>query len=450
VGVRVGTLRPAALPLLVLLIGWTLFAFAHFYRATMLPLACGIAALAVLEPPAIGRRGTRLLDAALLLSLAGIALQLVPLGALARSRIAPAAQAYDRAMRFDVAGAATRPVSIDATATWLALAVAAALVLLFWCLRTMFARGGLRAMIRSVAWISLIVTPLAIVQHVMPLPIVDRAWGVTARGLRPYGPFVNRNDFAGWLIMAAPLTAGYALARLRPRQPHDERFAPPAAIDSTSIWLGLAVSLAAAGLLFSQSRSGLFGMAAGLALFTLLSRGRTTARETMWTLAAFAVVVVIAATYADVQALSTRLHDSLGEGLDSRLSIWRQTWPVVRDFWPVGSGAGTYEAVMVRYQTMSRFYYISHADNEGLQILAEGGLLLGAPAALTLTSGAWLVAVRLRADRTAIFWVRAGAAAGLLALVAQNMVEMTLRVPANGVMFALLAAVATHETPVER
>jgi O-antigen ligase len=186
-------------------------------------------------------------------------------------------------------------------------------------------------------------------------------------------------------------------------------------------------------------------MAAGLALFTLLSRGRTTARETMWTLAAFAVVVVIAATYADVQALSTRLHDSLGEGLDSRLSIWRQTWPVVRDFWPVGSGAGTYEAVMVRYQTMSRFYYASHADNEGLQILAEGGLLLGIPAALTLASGVWLVAERLRADRTAIFWLRAGAAAGLLALVAQNMVEMTLRVPANEVMFALLAAVATYE-----
>jgi hypothetical protein len=448
VGVKAGTLRPATLPLVVLLIGWTLFAFAHYYRATMLPLACGIGVLAMLEPPAIARRGTRLLDAALILSIGGIALQLVPLGALVRGRMAPAAEAYDRAMRFvpvNASGAAARPLSIDAPATWLALAGVAAVALLFWCLRTMFARGGVRATMRAVAWIGLLVTPLAVVQHVIPLPMVDRAWDVTARGLRPYGPFVNRNDFAGWLIMAAPLTAGYALARLRSRRRHDERFDPGTTVDATSIWLGLAVSLMAAGLLFSQSRSGLLGAGAGVALFAVLSRGRTTKRETAWALAAFAVIALIAATYADVHALSTRLQDSFGEGLGSRLSIWRQTWPVVRDFWPFGSGAGTYQSVMVRYQTMSRFYYASHADNEGLQILAEGGLLLGIPAALTLASGVWLVAERLRADRTAIFWLRAGAAAGLLALVAQNMVEMTLRVPANEVMFALLAAVATYE-----
>ena len=58
---------------------------------------------------------------------------------------------------------------------------------------------------------------------------------------------------------------------------------------------------------------------------------------------------------------------------------------------------------------------------------------------MALVAGAWLVAKRLREDRTPIFWLRAGAAAGMVALAAQNMVEMTLRMPANAVLFAILA-----------
>ena len=179
--------------------------------------------------------------------------------------------------------------------------------------------------------------------------------------------------------------------------------------------------------------------------FAVISRRRLTARRAAWAVAGLGVALAIASTYADMGALATRLEGSFSEGLASRLSIWRQTWPVVRDFWPFGTGAGTYQAVMVLYQTMSRFYYISHADNEFLQILAEGGLLLGVPVAIALVAGVRLVAKRLREDHTAIFWLRAGAAAGMVALATQNMVEMTLRVPANAVLFAILAAMAMHE-----
>jgi hypothetical protein len=56
-----------------------------------------------------------------------------------------------------------------------------------------------------------------------------------------------------------------------------------------------------------------------------------------------------------------------------------------------------------------------------------------------------IVVARLRSDRTPRFWVRAGAASGIVAAVVQNCFEMTLRVPANGVLLAILAAIAAHE-----
>jgi len=430
---------------LVLLVGWTLFALAHSYVLTAVPLVCGIAVLALLRGPVVGHRSTRWLDFALILSLVAIGVQLLPVPSGLRGRLSPAAVAYDRAMRVGADAAADRPLSIDPAATLLALAVVAAVVVLFWTARTIFQHGSVRATTLAIASIGLVLSPLAILQHLIPLPVIDQAWGVTVRGLRPYGPFVNRNDFAGWLIMALPLTIGYAVARMQSRHQPGESFEPEAAVDSRAISLGIAVCLMLAGLLFSQSRSGLLGAAAALVYFAWRSRRRLTAKRAAWALAVLGISLGVAATFADVDALSVRLQSSISEGLVGRLSIWHQTVPVVRDFWLVGSGAATYQSVMVPYQTMSRLFYISHADNELLQIVAEGGLLLGLPVMLTLVGGVQLVARRLREDRTAIFWLRVGAAAGMVAFFTQNMVEMTLRVPANAVLFAILAAIAVHE-----
>jgi O-antigen ligase len=179
--------------------------------------------------------------------------------------------------------------------------------------------------------------------------------------------------------------------------------------------------------------------------FAWWSRRRVTTARAAWAAAGIGTTMAVAVTFADMSLVATRFESTFSEGFSGRFSIWRQTWPVVRDFWPVGSGAGTYQVVMIPYQTMSRFFYISHADNEMLQILAEGGLILALPVVVALVSGVGLVVTRMRADRTPIFWLRLGAVAGLVAIAVQNMVEMTLRVPANAVLFTVLAAVALHE-----
>ena len=88
-------------------------------------------------------------------------------------------------MRFGATAATERPLSIEPAETLLALVVVASIVLLFWCLRTMFQRGGVRAIIRAVAWIGLFLSPLAIVQHLMPLPIVDAPGASPLEGFAP-------------------------------------------------------------------------------------------------------------------------------------------------------------------------------------------------------------------------------------------------------------------------
>jgi hypothetical protein len=189
----------------------------------------------------------------------------------------------------------------------------------------------------------------------------------------------------------------------------------------------------------------LLGGLVGFLFFAWRSRRRITANRAKWAALAIAVILAIAATYADMGALGTRLEGSFSEGVPGRLAIWRQTWPVVRDFWPWGTGAGTYQQVMVQYQTMSRLYYITHADNEIPSSPRRGRSVDRDTGRDDARCGRSAGGQRLREDHTAAFWLRLGAATGMLAVAAQNMAEMTLRIPANAVLFAVLAAIAMHD-----
>lgn len=321
----------------------------------------------------------------------------------------------------------------------------ALIVVVFWSARTLLQRGGVRTTIRGIAWMGLVIAPMAIAQHTSAPRLFYWTWRGLSSNSLPYTPFVNRNDFAGWLVMAIPLTLGYAVARLQSRRAAGEPFDPESALDNKGLLLGLSLFAMTAGLLASLSRSGMAGLAAGLLVFILLSRGRMSWRRTVWMLIGLVAMVGLAAMYTNMGLLASRMSNVVSEGMAGRLSIWRQTWPMVRDFWPTGSGVGTYQRVMVLYQTTSRLFYISHADNEYLQVLAEGGALLGVPVAIVLIAGATAIVRHLREERSALFWMRAGAASGLLGIAVQNMWEMTLRVPANAVLFAILAAIALRD-----
>jgi O-antigen ligase len=159
-----------------------------------------------------------------------------------------------------------------------------------------------------------------------------------------------------------------------------------------------------------------------------------------------AVALLVAVGYANLGALADRVGETLEAGMGGRRVIWRETWQMVRDFWVTGVGAGAYPRGMLVYQHEARgHFYFNHAHNEYLQFAAEGGVLLCIPVAVALIAGAYEIGRRLRGDNTPIFWLRAGAASGMLAVAVQSVWDTGLRMPANAVLFALIAAVAVHD-----
>jgi O-antigen ligase len=344
----------------------------------------------------------------------------------------------------------SRPIAIDPGATAHALLVAASVVLVFFCARSALRRTGVRLVARGVAGLGLVLAPLTILQHATSPRLFYWTWVPYADNARPYGPFVNRNDLATWLVLAIPLTAGYVVARVESRRPARGRVDTDAVADSTAVWLLGSATLMTAALVASLSRSGLAGMAAAACTMAALAPRRTSWQKSAgWLLGAAALIIAAGAAYANLGSLAERLDIAVSEGMAGRLSIWRESWPLVRAFWPTGTGAGGYEEGMLLYQTGSRLLYLNHAHSEYLQILSEGGALLAVPALVAIVAGLAQMFRRAAADRTAVFWIRAGACAGLVGILVQSVWETTLRMPANAVLLAIVAALALHSVDAE-
>jgi O-antigen ligase len=439
---------------LVVLAAWALFAFAGAFRWTMVPVYVGTVVLAAFERPSVGRRSRRALDLALLLCLIATAAQLVPLSPSIRQLLSPSAVAADRILRLGDPGDSTslpwRPLSIDPESTAWALADGLSAVLLFWCARARFERHGVRRVTRGIALMGLVLSVVAILQHATAPGLIYWAWAPPNRSVRPFGPFMNRNHLATWLIMAAPLVLGYAVARIRARQRESARMHVVSTTDALQVWLGASILMMFAALAVALSRSGIMAIAIALAAFAWLASSRSRPGRLQSTTIVLATLFALALTYVNSAALVDRLGETWSTGLGERRELWADTASMASDFWLTGLGVGSFERGMLVYQRSTRLFAFSHADNEFLQIAAEGGLLVGLPIVIAALAAIARVIRLLRRDHSAGYWIRVGATCGLIAVAVQSIWENGLRLPGNAVLFALLAALALHEHHDER
>ena len=240
----------------------------------------------------------------------------------------------------------------------------------------------------------------AFVQRALSPALIYGVWRPAglASNILPWGPFINRNDFAAWLVMAIPLTLGYVLMRIA-SQPAtgDPRVDVNSIVDPRLILLLASACVMTGGILASLSRSGVISLAIALGVLMLMARPRLGRTRLTLLAAAVGVLLLAAGTYVNLPALVTRMNEAWPSGLGGRLAVWRETWPMVRDFAATGVGVGAYERAMLVYQQGNRLLFFNHAHNEFLQLVAEGGVLMGIGTTAVLASVAKTAVSNLRA-----------------------------------------------------
>jgi hypothetical protein len=375
-------------------------------------------------------------------------LQLVPLPAALVDRISPGDRAVWQSLSLTpVLGAL--PLSVDLTATILAIAIGGGAMLLFVVSGRIFADGGVRIAVRGIAAVGLLLAAESLAQDATAHGLIYWRWD-PGEGPPPFGPYLNRNHFATWMVIAIPLCLGYLVAHASVHGGREGaaltwRRRVAAALDGRSIWLAAAICLMLVALVASLSRSGMIGLTAALALALYLRRHRAGPSRAGWAIGAIGIALVGVALRVNVREVLDRFG-AAGVAAAYRMNIWRETLPVVRRFWLTGSGVGTIETVMLVNQHAPSLFRINAAHNHYLQVAAEGGLLIGIPVAMALALFVRAAHDALTRDASGMYFLRAGAVSGLFGVAVQSVWETGLTNPANAVLAAIAAAIAVHRS----
>src|SRR3954463_6201489 len=206
--------------LIVAALAWGAFAFGAVYPWAYWPLFGATVVVGLAGLSAAGRATTRSLGlTALTLGLctflAAGCLQLVPIPLTLMSRISPEQVHAIRQLDFLVASGSVdrHPLSIAPTLTAVSLILFVSnAILLLGCARLFSARGARR----TAEAIAVLGVALALTGIIQARFFTGRIYGfwLPTEGASPFGPFVNRNHFAGWMLMALPLTLGLLLGGL--------------------------------------------------------------------------------------------------------------------------------------------------------------------------------------------------------------------------------------------
>jgi O-antigen ligase len=436
-------------------LAWVTFLAGGVYTWVWVSGASLLLGLALALRPGIARdERTRALDITLIAAAAACALQLLPLPPSIVQTIDPRAIAVRTALWLPPLLTPPNPpwipISIAPRDTLAALGILLSAMIMFWTCRRVCEQGGTGRIVRAIAFIGLAASIAAIVQRARSIDLLYGFWRPLDAGARPYGPFVNRNHMATWIIMACPLAFGYVLARV-PHHERTHRFSQTIVnaakrLGTMRIWLVVAVCTMTLAVLLSGSRSGLIGLFCAFAMSAMLPRRRGTVAVRRSMILQFALLALVAVWFANYDVLMRRLDETVtrAQGGRGRTAIWRDALRLIEDFPATGTGAGTFGKAINVYQTAEPGYAIDQAHNHYLQLMAEGGAWLLLPWALAAGLFFVLANRSLIQDLSSNYLIRAGACAGMAGVLVQSIWETGLTMPANAMLFAVLAAVATH------
>ena len=388
------------------------------------------------EPGHIGRG----LYFALASVCAAVFLQLIPLPATWLSVISPG-----MTMAGHGGSPTARPLSIDPTATRLALTFLVALYLFFIGVVRTMGNDGARRLTTGLAMLGTLVALVGIAETSTPWAGIYRTVGLPfPPDSTPHGPFSSKNHYVGWMLMTLALTLGYLCAVVEQSR---------RACTVRILALQSAATVMAVALVQTKSRAGILGLALTVVMMAgLVMRRRTAARTRILVAGPLIALLVAGVVVTGAQPIVDRFATASWSTAHGRVPIWRQAIAIARDFPITGSGFNSYRRIVSSYPTAELDEPYEGAHNDYLQLAAEGGILVGLPTLATLAFFTRETRRRFREPSSdgVTRWIRVGAVVGLLLMAMQETVDFSLQVPANAALFVVLAAIAAHRAPSER
>jgi O-antigen ligase len=343
------------------------------------------------------------------------------------------------------------PVTVWPRDTWTALALYAAFAVLCIGLTRLFSLSGCVRFVETLTVFAVLLALVGIIQKSFSTGAVYGLWQLDI-GRHPFGPFVNRNHFAGWMVMALPLALALLVAGIdrgmrgvKAGWRHKVLwFSSPEA--SRLILIAAAAVLMALSLMLTMSRSGI--TAFGLSMLMtgwFVARSVHSRSRRIVAAASLGLLLMVVVIWTGPEVVASRFAAADWGEFNNRKGAWIDAWRVARDFPLAGTGLNTYWAAALFYQQHEMDHFFAQAHNDYMQLAAEGGLLLAVPALMCLILFVRDIRCTMQEPQEATTgWLRAGAITSLVAIAFQETVDFSLQMPGNAALFAAVCAIALH------
>ena len=298
--------------------------------------------------------------------------------------------------------------------------------------------------VKAVSGLALCIAFLSVLQRITA-PDTLFWFRKLTEGKTAFGPWVYKNQYAGFMVMLCPLVLSQFLLH-HPSLDHLKTFREKIlAFFSKSgaaahLFWGFGSIVILSSVFLAQSRGGILSILCGVSFFFLLIARQQKRPGKLPLLLLVSGLLIIVGWYSwepILERFSSIIDSGTGEIKDDRLLIWADALKIIADFPLTGSGLGTFVDIFSGYKTLPDDLLYEHAHNDFLELLTDGGLVAGA-------LGLWFILsvlkagyrqIRLRKDSVSVF-LAIGAFSGLAGLLVYSMSDFNLHNGANGLYFA--------------
>ena len=252
----------------------------------------------------------------------------------------------------------------------------------------------------------------------------------------PFGPYVNRNHFAGLMELLIP--PGLAIQILGA----ERRDQLPLVTLFTLLPIG--------ALFLSASRGGIIGLVVEVVFLVIVIVAR---RREKSVLVAGALILALAAILVSWLGIGRALdrfasYKKLEASEGRRAEMLHDSLRIYRDHPILGTGVGTLQEVFPLYETVYDGLVVNHSHNDYAEALAETGSiggLCGLAFLVLLFWKSWKI-LKVEADPQS-FAYHTGALVACLGLLVHAGVDFNFHIPSNALIFLLQSALATSVFP---
>jgi len=255
-------------------------------------------------------------------------------------------------------------------------------------------------------------------------------------GGAPFGPYVNRNHFAGLMELIVPL--GLTMLVLR-----------GARRDQLPL-VALFTILPIGALFLTASRGGIMTFLVQLGLLGMLALARTVWRRQLAVITGVLILAGAFVAWLGVGRALERFAEFRSQEVSEarRLVIIKDSWRIFLDHPLMGTGLGTLESVYPRYESAYDGKVVNHTHNDYVEALAETGVIGGLCCLAFLVGLFYLVRTNLDSEQGPfIRAVHVGALVACVGLLVHSLVDFNLHIPSNALLFLLQASLASSSMP---